>query len=238
MYYSTDNPSWTLRSHPVEDESLLLIGGQKHRAGEDDPPISERYRRCETFVREHFDVESVEYRWSTHDYYSVDQVPYVGPLGPRLKYVYVGTGFNGWGMTNGTAAGLILAELVQTGSHPWADVFDPLRFTPGQSAKRFVTENASTAGHFIGDWASALVSTEELPPVGEADVVRKNGQPYGIYHDEEGQVHTVSAICPHMNCVVNWNDAERTWDCPCHGSRFAHDGDVISGPAVEDLQDK
>lgn len=238
MYFSTGSPPQTLRSHPVEDEELLLVGGQGHKTGENDPPTSERYRRCEEFARNQFDVESVEYRWSTHDYYSIDQVPFIGPLGPTTENVYVGTGFNGWGMTSGTAAGLILPELIRTGSHRWADVFDPLRVTPQASAKRFIRENASVASHFAGDWTSALLSPDELPAEGEAAVVRKNGQPYGIYRDEDGRLHTVSAICPHMKCVVRWNDAERTWDCPCHGSRFTRDGSVVSGPALEGLTEE
>ncbi len=147
----------------------------------------------------------------------------------------MGTGFGGWGMTGGTAAGLILSELVRTGSHPWADVFDPRRVAPRASAKRFVRENADTAGHFVGDWADALLSSADLPSVGEARVIREDGRPYGVYRDEGGRVHGVSAVCPHMKCVLRWNDAERTWDCPCHGSRFTHEGEVLSGPALDDL---
>jgi glycine/D-amino acid oxidase-like deaminating enzyme/nitrite reductase/ring-hydroxylating ferredoxin subunit len=235
MYYSTGSPADTLRSHPVGGEDLLLVGGQGHTTGDTDPPTSERYRRCEAFARKHFDVESVEYRWSTHDYFTVDRVPFVGQLGHGTEHIYVGTGFKGWGMTGGTAAGIILSELVRTGSHPWADVFDPLRVTPGASAKRFLGENAEVAGRFVGDWARALLSSSEVPEPGEATVVQSNGKPLGVYRDEHGEVHAVSAVCPHMNCVVRWNDAEKTWDCPCHGSRFTHDGEVISGPAMEDL---
>jgi len=238
MYYSTGSPPWTLRSHPVDDEELLIIGGQGHRTGETDPPPSDRYGRCEAFARAHFDVESVEYRWSTHDYYPVDRVPYVGRIGPGTEHVYVGTGFKGWGMTGGTAAGLVLSELVLTGSHPWADVFDPLRVTPRASAKRFLGENAGVAGRFVGDWANALLSESAMPEPGEATIVRADGHPYGVYRDDAGRVHAVSAVCPHMKCVVRWNDAERTWDCPCHGSRFDHDGEVLSGPALEDLPER
>jgi glycine/D-amino acid oxidase-like deaminating enzyme/nitrite reductase/ring-hydroxylating ferredoxin subunit len=235
MYYSAGKPADTLRSHPVAGEELLIVGGQGHKTGENEPPTSERYRRCEQFAREHFDVESVEYRWSTHDYYPVDRVPFVGRLGPGIENVYVGTGFKGWGMTGGTAAGMILSQLLRTGSHPWADVFDPLRVGPRESAKKFVTENTEVAGHFVGDWAKALLSPTEIPAQGEAKIVREDGHPYGVYRDEDGEIHAVSAVCPHMSCVVSWNDAERSWDCPCHGSRFDYDGEVLSGPALDDL---
>lgn len=235
MYYSTASPADTFRPHPVEGEDLLLVGGQGHKVGAADPSTSERYRRCEAFAREHFDVESVEYRWSTHDYYPVDRVPFVGRVGPTIENVYVGTGFKGWGMTGGTAAGMILSDLILTGGHPWADVFDPLRVTPRASAKRFVEENAEVAGHFFGDRIESLLATDDLPSPGEGKITRSDGEPYGVYRDEDGGVHAVSAICPHMKCLVKWNDAERTWDCPCHGSRFDYDGEVLSGPSLEDL---
>jgi glycine/D-amino acid oxidase-like deaminating enzyme/nitrite reductase/ring-hydroxylating ferredoxin subunit len=236
MFYSTASPADTFRPHPVEGEDLLIVGGQGHKVGQNDPPTSERYRRCAAFAREHFDVESVEYRWSTHDYYPVDRVPFVGRLGPRTDGVYVGTGFKGWGMTGGTAAGMILSDLVLTGGNPWTDVFDPLRVEPRASARRFLEENTAVGGHFVGDRLKSLFAPGDLPAKGEGLVTRRDGRPYGVYRDEDGEIHAVSAVCPHMKCLVKWNDAERTWDCPCHGSRFDYDGEVISGPALEDLE--
>ncbi|EMA30018.1 FAD-dependent oxidoreductase [Halobiforma nitratireducens] len=254
MHYSTASPSATIRTQPVgngwkresagenEDggtEVLLVVGGQSHKPGLDGPPTSERYRRCEAFARERFDVESVEYRWSTMDYTPVDSVPFVGPIDPVSDRVYVGTGFKGWGMTGGTAAGMILADLIIEGSSPWADVFDPQRLPTADAAKTFVEENATVGGNFVGDRIKSLLASLEtdIPDLGrdEAEVVRRAGRPMGIYRDGGGTVHAVSAICPHMDCLVRWNDAERTWDCPCHGSRFTHEGDVLSGPALEGL---
>lgn len=248
MYYSTGSPPATMRtySHTTAaggdsgTDELLLVGGQGHKPGFDGPPTSERYRRCEAFAREHFTVESVEYRWSTMDYSPVDRVPFVGQIDPLADHVYVGTGFGGWGMTGGTAAGMILSDLITEGSSPWADVFDPQRLTPGASAKHFLVENAKVGGSFVGDRIKSLLATLEsgggdgLQP-GDANVVRRGTQPVGLYRDEGGATHAVSATCPHMGCLVRWNDAERTWDCPCHGSRFSYDGDVLSGPALEGL---
>ncbi|WP_222918510.1 FAD-dependent oxidoreductase [Natrinema sp. SYSU A 869] len=247
MYYNTASPPATIRRYPVtegstddEDEELLIVGGQSHKPSVDGVPTSERYRRCEAFAREHFDVESIEYRWSTMDYSPVDHVPFIGRIDPLAENVYVGTGFKGWGMTNGTAAGMILADLIVEGSNPWADVFDPQRLTPGASAKSFLEENAKVGGSFVGDRIKSLLAslgsdeTADLPR-GDARVVRRASQPVGLYRDEDGTTHAVSATCPHMGCLVRWNDAEETWDCPCHGSRFTHDGEVLSGPAVDGL---
>ncbi|MDS0477875.1 FAD-dependent oxidoreductase [Natrinema sp. 1APR25-10V2] len=251
MFYGTESPPATMRTYSPstaagehggesEDDELLLVGGQSHKPSVSGVPTSERYRRCEAFVREHFTVESIEYRWSTMDYEPVDQVPFIGKIDPLAGNVYVGTGFNGWGMTNGTAAGTILADLIVEGSSPWADAFDPQRLTPGASAKSFLEENAKVGGSFVADRIKSLLaglekgSTADLAR-GDARIVRRASQPVGLYHDEEGSTHAVSATCPHMGCLVRWNDAERTWDCPCHGSRFTYDGDVLSGPAVEGL---
>jgi len=242
MYYSTDSPPATIRTHPADDgdDELLLVGGQSHKPSVDGVPTSERYRRCEAFAREHFTVESVEYRWSTMDYSPVDGIPFIGRINPFAEHIYVGTGFGGWGMTGGTAAGMILADLIAEGSSPWADVFDPQRLTPGASAKSFLEENAKVGGSFVADRIRALLAGLEkggaaaIPP-GDARVVRRTSQPVGLYRDADGTTHAVSATCPHMGCLVRWNDAERTWDCPCHGSRFTYDGDVLSGPAVEGL---
>ena len=240
MYLSTASPSDTIRTAPVpgSDEELLIVGGQSHKPGLDGSSTSERYRRCEAFAREHFDVESIEYRWSTHDYSPVDGVPFVGQLGPGTENVYVATGFGGWGMTGGTAAGMILSELIVEGESPWADVFDPLRVTPGASAREFVGENATVGARFVGDRLRSLLSRDvDLPAAGEGKVVRQGGRPIAVHRDDEGELHTVSAVCPHLWCLVDWNDAERTWDCPCHGSRFDCDGEVLSGPALEGLSD-
>jgi glycine/D-amino acid oxidase-like deaminating enzyme/nitrite reductase/ring-hydroxylating ferredoxin subunit len=249
LFYNTASPPATMRPYSLADDAgpaadgdgeLLIVGGQSHEPGLDGPPTSERYRRCEAFAREHFDVESVEYRWSTMDYYPVDRVPFIGRIDPLSDHVYVGTGFKGWGMTTGTAAGMILSDLIVEGSNPWADVFDPQRLTPGASAKHFLEENAKVGGSFVGDRIKSLLASlgadgaDDLPR-GDARVVRRTSQPVGLYRDDSGTTHAVSATCPHMGCLVRWNDAERTWDCPCHGSRFTHEGEVLSGPAVEGL---
>ncbi|NUC71874.1 FAD-dependent oxidoreductase [Haloterrigena sp. SYSU A558-1] len=247
MYYNTASPPATIRTQPAEPaddtdepEELVLVGGQSHKPSVSGPPTSERYRRCERFAREHFSVESIEYRWSTMDYSPVDKVPFIGQIDPLAEHVYVGTGFKGWGMSGGTAAGMILADLIVDGANPWADVFDPQRFTPKASAKSFLEENAKVGGSFVGDRIKSFLASlgadgSDIPDPGEGGIVRRTGRPMGVYRDEEGSVHAVSAVCPHMGCLVRWNDAERTWDCPCHGSRFTHEGNVLSGPALEGL---
>ncbi len=235
MYYQSSEPYRSLRPHRHEGEEYLLVGGENHKTGQADE--QERYRRLAAFAREHFDVRSIDYRWSTQDYTTTDRVPYVGRLGPASDHVFVATGFGGWGMTNGTAAASMLAALVGGRDHRWADLYSPRRVTLSrESLRELVTENADTAGRFLRGWLRAADrrSLADLAP-GEGTVVREGTSPVAVSRDESGALRAVSAVCPHMKCVVGWNDAEGSWDCPCHGSRFEADGEVIDGPAVEAL---
>lgn len=241
MYLSAESPPATFRPYRGKDEELLIVGGQSHKTGQTSVPTSERYRRCEQFARAHFDVESIEYRWSAHDLVPVDRVPFIGALGRLGRNAYVGTGFAKWGMTGGTAAGQIIADRIAGDPNPWADIFDPMRFGT-RSVPTFLEENASVAGRWIGDRVDVLRSPNEsegamLEP-GDGTVVRHRGRPLAVYRDEEGELHATSAVCPHMYCIVSWNDAEETWDCPCHGSRFDRDGNMRYGPATADLADR
>ena len=235
MFYRNESPYFSVRPHPLGPDGMTLVGGQNHKTGQGGS-TADRYRKLERQARKHFDVESVEYRWSTQDYTSADQVPFVGKLGPGAEHVYGATGFGGWGMTNGIAAGMMLADMVRGESNPWADVFDPERVTPKASGKKFLKENVNVGKEFTKDWAEALLAEEghTIAP-GEGMVVRRGGKPLAVSRDDDGEIHAVSAVCTHMDCIVHWNDGERSWDCPCHGSRFTMDGEVLDGPAVENL---
>jgi glycine/D-amino acid oxidase-like deaminating enzyme/nitrite reductase/ring-hydroxylating ferredoxin subunit len=238
MFISGDSPSRSVRAVPLEGEELLLVGGEGHKPGTGgDTRV--RYRRLEAFAREHWDVRSVDYRWSAQDNTTLDGVPYVGPLTPWDDRVLMATGFAKWGMTGGTAAAMILADRVQDKENAWAGLFDPSRLTLRASARRFLTENAEVGLRFVGDRLTkpGLRSLDELGP-GEGDIVRHDGERVAAFRDDDGTVTAVSAVCTHLGCQVNFNAAERSWDCPCHGSRFAVDGSVLHGPAVHRLERK
>jgi len=234
MYYDPSEPYFSVRPH-AGSESLVLIGGQNHRTGHADD-TTDRYRELERRARERFDVASIEYRWATQDFTSVDSVPFVGRAAPQLDGVYVATGFGGWGMTNGVAAGVVLADLITGRSNPWSDVYDPTRFEFGASRSDLVSHNRHAVGHFFDGHVRGRPDLDlaGLAP-GEATVADEHDDPVAVYRDEGGAVHAVSAVCPHMGCLVTWNDGERSWDCPCHGSRFDVDGSVLDTPAVDGL---
>ena len=234
LYYRPGDPYFSVRPHPTGDRSLVLVGGQNHRTGHAENEF-DRYRNLEREARSRFDVQSIEYRWSTQDYRSVDGVPFVGRLAPHTNGVYVATGFGGWGLTNGTAAGLLLADLICGTDNEWQTLYSPTRFTPRASAKELIEHNAHSVKHLVQNRLTDSSSDVlDLSP-DEGEVVHHGSSATGVYRDEAGELHAVSAVCPHMGCILRWNDTDPGWDCPCHGSRFAVDGRVIDGPAVEDL---
>jgi glycine/D-amino acid oxidase-like deaminating enzyme/nitrite reductase/ring-hydroxylating ferredoxin subunit len=238
MLISAGSPTRSVRAVPVDGEELLLVGGEGHRTGTGGD-TEERYRRLEAFAREHWDVRSVDYRWSAQDNTTVDHLPYIGRLTPREQRVFMATGFAKWGMTGGTAAALLLRDLLQGRENAWAPLFDPNRLNLRASAPRLVKENVQAGVRFVGDRVTkpGRRAAEDLRP-GEGDIVRLNDERVAAYRDDEGTLHAVSPSCTHLGCQVNFNAAERSWDCPCHGSRFAPDGSVLQGPAVHRLERK
>ena len=236
MYVSTGTPHNSIRNNPYDGGEIVMLGGEHHKTGQGGD-TRERYQRLEEWARANFDVRSVEFRWSTQDNNTVDGVPYIGRLSSGSERVYVATGFRGWGMTNSHVAALLLTDMIRGRDNPWAEVFDPSRFKPVTSARDFLRENMNVAKEFMGDRASTpeLDDTAKLPR-GGGEVVEWGGEKVAVYKDERGDVHACSAVCTHMGCLVRWNSAERSWDCPCHGSRFDHRGKVIQGPANEDLE--
>jgi len=233
MYIDTQGHS--LRSQPAPGGGeLLLVGGASHKVGQADE--AESYRALEEYARERFEVESIDLRWSTQDNIPLDSVPYVGKLAPFSKRVLVATGFRKWGFANGTAAAIILADAVKGREHPWAATFDSNRLGSASAAASFVKENANVGRRFLQDRLKRG-SAEAVPP-GEGAIVRDGLRQAAVHRDEQGELHALSARCTHLGCIVDWNSAERSWDCPCHGSRFGIDGRVLQGPAVAPLESR
>lgn len=232
MYISAESPTRSVRSTA---DGWTILGGEGHKVGEDDD-TRERYRALESWATEQFDVAEIGYRWSAQDYESVDGVPYIGPLTDRHHRTWIATGFRKWGMSNGTVAAMVLADAIAGRENPWAAAFDSRRRAPKASAKAFVVENAEVGVRFVGDRLKArnAPSAGELQP-GEGALADLDGRTVAAYRDDDGTLHAVSPTCTHMGCRVTFNTAEKSWDCPCHGSRFDVDGRVIQGPAVEDL---
>ena len=160
-------------------------------------------------------------------------------IGGSKEQVYISTGYAGQGMTFGTAGGMLVSDLILGVDNPWKDLFDPMRNRPHVTTREFITENLHFPAHLVADrLASADIEAKSTDDVanGEGKIVRVDGRKIAAFRDDAGTLHCLSPVCTHMKCDVAWNPAERTWDCPCHGSRFTPQGDVLNGPAHEPLE--
>ena len=233
MYLSVDTPTRSVRPHPDPGGTKLIITGEEHKTGQEPDPV-QRYGALERFARDRLGAEP-DHRWSAQDYITADGMPFIGRLDPRSDQILGATGFRKWGMTNGTAAGVLLADRVLGRENQLSATFDTTRIRPVAGAPSFAKANLNVAQRFVGDRLRSKPSLDEVRP-GEGAVVRLHGRDVAAYRGEDGTVSAVSARCTHLGCLVSFNGAERTWDCPCHGSRFATDGRVIEGPARHRLR--
>jgi glycine/D-amino acid oxidase-like deaminating enzyme/nitrite reductase/ring-hydroxylating ferredoxin subunit len=234
MYITAGSPTRSVRPHPFEAAELLIVSGEGHKVGQASDH-AERWQRLANFARERLGASEIRYRWSTQDFFPVDGVPYIGRLRHLSDRMHVATGFKGWGLTHAVVAAMIIADDLAGRKCPWAELYNPERLNLRASATEFVKENTNVGKHFLLDRLTkrARASNELLP--GEAKVVSSRGRQVALHKDTDGILHSVSARCTHLGCIVNWNDAERSWDCPCHGSRFSPTGDVLQGPANKPL---
>jgi glycine/D-amino acid oxidase-like deaminating enzyme/nitrite reductase/ring-hydroxylating ferredoxin subunit len=241
LYWDTPDPYHYIRLQHAEDKSgheldydILIVGGEDHKTGQA-ADTEERFVRLEQWTRERFPmIERVDYRWSGQVIEPVDYMAYIGKNPGGDEHIWIATGDSGNGMTHGTIAGIILNELVQGRKHQWARFYDPsrvrLRATP-----EFVKENVNVAEQYK-DWftGGGAGDVAAIKP-GEGAIIGRGRGKIAVYRDERGDIHQLSAVCTHLYCIVHWNDTERTWDCPCHGSRFDPYGKVVNGPAIVGL---
>lgn len=235
MYLSVDQPNRSIRYTPMDGENLFIIGGESHKSGQGKDTL-EHYKALEKFAGDVFNFEEFHYRWSTQDLASLDKIPYIGEITKSQPNILIATGYRKWGMTNGTVAAMLLTDIALNKDNPYKSIYLPSRFYADPSLKKFFKENVDVAKHLIkGKLEIADKNPEDLAN-DEGAVVMINATQKGAYRDSDGKLHIVDTTCTHMGCEVNWNHGDRTWDCPCHGSRFSYDGDVIEGPAEKPLQ--
>ena len=234
LVWDTDDPYIYVRTTPHDDANdVLIVGGEDHKTGQkDDAP--DRFRRLEEWTRRRYPmVQSVEYRWSGQVMEPADGFAMIGPNPDGAENVYLATADSGQGMTHGTIAGILLADLAQGKENPWADLYDPRRKSLG-AIKDMLRENLNVAVQYT-DWITPGESSFDDIPVGEGRLVRMGAHKVAAYRDDRGLLHLRDATCTHLRCIVDWNSAEKSWDCPCHGSRFSPEGRVLNGPALADL---
>jgi glycine/D-amino acid oxidase-like deaminating enzyme/nitrite reductase/ring-hydroxylating ferredoxin subunit len=241
LFWDTADPYHYVRLQKLEGaaetlgEELLILGGEDHKTGQAND-AQQRYARLESWARQCFpQIRSVAFRWSGQVMETVDGLGFIGRNPMDEPNVFIATGDSGMGMTHGTIAGLLLTDLIVGRDNPWAGLYDPSRKRLGAGLE-FTKENLNVAAQYTS-WLtrSEVSSVDQLQP-GQGAVIRHGLKKIAAYRDEQGALHECSATCPHMMCVVSWNSNEKTWDCPCHGSRFDCHGHVINGPANVDLE--
>jgi glycine/D-amino acid oxidase-like deaminating enzyme/nitrite reductase/ring-hydroxylating ferredoxin subunit len=216
------------------ENEILIVGGEDHKSGQADD-FEQRFQRLEDWARARWPkAGEVAFQWSGQVMETVDGLAYIGRNPSDEENVYVVTGDSGNGMTHGAIAGMLISELIRRDDHAWAKLYDPSRKSVW-SAVDFAKENINVATQFVDYFTSGDVgSTDDLKP-GEGAVIRRGLKKIAAYRDEPGTLHEMTAVCPHLKCIVHWNRTETTWDCPCHGSRFDALGKVLNGPSVAGL---
>ena len=238
LLWDTGDPYYYIRLEtpdPDAGHEILVVGGADHKVGQDTHP-QHRYDEIERWVRERFPMaQDVEYRWSGEIMEPSDGPAYLGQNPGDDRNVYVITGDSGNGMTHSTIGAMLVTDMVMGRANPWQPVYDPARKVK-HGISDFVVEQADTLSKY-GEWVTGgeVDSSAEIP-AGEGAILRDGMRKLAVYRDEQGALHAVSAKCTHLGCVVHWNSAERSWDCPCHGSRFDVNGEVLHGPAATALE--
>jgi glycine/D-amino acid oxidase-like deaminating enzyme len=233
MYISTDSPTRSIRYAPTADGQRLIVGGAGHPVGHEKHPASS-VQELDAWAKMHYPGAMQTHYWSAQDYSPIDELPYVGPILPGNDKIFVATGFDKWGMTNGTAAALALASRILGGRMDWAEAFASWSPHELSGIPKAMQLNAEVGLYLARGWITPVARTRSRTPE-EGGVV--SGPPWQLEGRSvvDGVERRVSPVCPHLGGIVNWNDADESWECPLHGSRFAPDGKLLEGPATRDL---
>ena len=236
LYWDSEDPYHYTRNYRDEQGEVLIVGGEDHKTGHESD-TEQPFRNLEAYVRERYDVSEIAYRWSAQWYDPIDGLPFIGEY-PLRPHVYAATGYSGNGMTMGTLAGMMLADEILDVDNPYHDLYSINRFKPLVGGPSMIKAGIDEAIRFVADRFKTDADDTSEVPLGEGRVLKVDGEQTAVYRDERGVLHNLSPICTHLGCIVNWNTAEKSWDCPCHGGRFTATGEVLEGPPSKDLARK
>lgn len=236
LSYDMYDPYHYYRTQEIDGQKYLIIGGEDHKTAHEENTEA-CFDRLIAHAKKYFAVKEVTHRWSSQYFEPSDGLAYIGHLPGNPENVYVATGFGGNGITYSHIAAQVLADLITTGESEYKELFSPGRVKPVAGFANFVKENADVVKEFV----ARRISTEKIAVLselahGEGRVVKYEGETLALYKDEGGALHALNPVCTHAKCVVAWNGAEKTWDCPCHGARYSVNGDVLTGPARRGLE--
>ena len=235
MYINTENPTLSFKTIKNGDKKLLLIGGNDHKTGQN-IELKDRYEILESTAKNLYPDSKILYRWSTEDCISLDKIPYIGTFSKLMPNMFVATGFKKWGMTTSNIASNIISDKILGKENPYEDIFTATRLEP--------IKNRDELGNMVKQSINSLVINkfkipEEALETIENDsgkIIEIDGQNVGVYRNQEGKIYAVKPVCTHLGCLLKFNDLEKTWDCPCHGSRFDYEGNSIYAPSIKNLE--
>jgi len=236
LIYDMYDPYHYIRSQKINGKEYMIVGGEDHKTGENENAEAS-FLRLESYIRKHFNVDEILFKWSSQYFEPADGLPYIGHLPGHPGNIFVATGYGGNGMTYSGVAAIVLTQLILKEESPYIKLFDPNRVKPIAGFATFLKQNVDAFKNFLDKWfdKEKLEEFAELAP-GEGCVIKYNGEKLALYKDDHGGLHALNPACTHMKCLVAWNNAEQSWDCPCHGSRFSYEGKVLTGPADHDLE--
>jgi glycine/D-amino acid oxidase-like deaminating enzyme/nitrite reductase/ring-hydroxylating ferredoxin subunit len=235
LFWDTENPYHYIRKYKNKGNTYLLVGGEDHKTGQEEDP-EERFIKLERWMRDKFSYTGkVVYKWSGQVMEPIDGLGFIGKDPENSESVYISTGDSGMGITHSAFSAILLTDLITGQPNEWKELYDPGRITL-KAAPQFISEGVNMAVQYIDIITPPEVSSTEEITSGEGAIIGTGVDKLAVYKDNDGRVYTFSALCPHLKCIVQWNKTEKTWDCPCHGSRFEATGNVINGPALNGLK--
>lgn len=237
LFWDSEDPYHYVRTHTARDgQTLLIVGGEDHKVGQDDNP-EERWKKIEVWTRTNIpEAKQLVKRWSGQVNEPVDGLAFIG-RNPGDDHIFVVTGDSGHGLTHGTIAGILIRDLIMGRPNHWEKIYSPSRINPhAQPLQQFFKENFNVAAQYRDYLTAGDVARVEDIKLGEGAILRHGLSKVAVYRDHDNKLHCKNAVCPHLGALVRWNKAEMSWDCPCHGSRFNVEGEVINGPAVSGLK--
>ena len=234
MYISSEEPTISLRTAKYGDEYLLIVVGFDHKTGAQ-IDLSNSYKYLEEIAKSLYPKGNIKYHWNTEDCITLDKIPYIGKFSSMWENAYVATGFNKWGITMSNVAAEIITDKILGEENEYENVFKSTRLEPIKNIKEVTNIVKESVNSLVVK--KLEVPQEEANQIqnGEGKIVEVNGQKIGVYKDEEGQIYKVNPVCKHLGCELSWNNLEKTWDCPCHGSKYDYKGNLIYGPSVKSL---
>lgn len=236
MYISCDFPSYSFRNAiQANGKKLLIVGGSVHKTGDSSCNIEDSYINLKNYIKSIYPKAKIKYKWMTEDCVSLDKIPYIGEFSNFLPNMYVATGYKKWGMTTSHVAAKIISDKILNSENPYEKIYTATRLKPIKNSKEF--------GNMLKQSAYSLAINKLTPPIisyseltnDSGGVVNYNGKKLGIYKDKDGKKFAVLPYCKHLGCELSWNNLEKTWDCPCHGSRYDYTGKIITEPTTENL---